>query len=75
MTRRAICFDLDGTLALSKQAVQPDMAETLADLLQVAEGLAVEQVLFVEYRAETVLDRDHADGESHRVQTDIVDEP
>ena len=35
--KKLVAFDLDGTLALSKQAVQPDMAETLADLLQVAD--------------------------------------
>ena len=35
--KRLAAFDLDGTLALSKQAVQPDMAEALADLLTVAD--------------------------------------
>nr|WP_218850200.1 HAD-IIB family hydrolase [Sphingomonas lycopersici] len=32
-----VAFDLDGTLAESKQAIQPDMAEALADLLTVAD--------------------------------------
>lgn len=31
-----VAFDLDGTLAESKQAIQPPMAEALADLLKVA---------------------------------------
>ena len=35
--KRLIAFDLDGTLALSKQAIQPDMAETLANLLKIAD--------------------------------------
>jgi phosphomannomutase len=35
--KKLVAFDLDGTLALSKQAVQPDMAEALADLLSVAD--------------------------------------
>lgn len=35
--KKLVAFDLDGTLALSKQAVQPDMAEALADLLGVAD--------------------------------------
>lgn len=35
--KKLVAFDLDGTLALSKQAVQPEMAEALADLLQVAD--------------------------------------
>ena len=35
--KKLVAFDLDGTLALSKQAVQPDMAEALADLLTVAD--------------------------------------
>jgi phosphomannomutase len=34
--KQLVAFDLDGTLALSKQAIQPDMAEALADLLGVA---------------------------------------
>jgi phosphomannomutase len=33
--KQLIAFDLDGTLALSKQAIQPDMAETLAELLKI----------------------------------------
>ena len=33
---RLIAFDLDGTLAVSKQAVKPNMGEALADLLAVA---------------------------------------
>ena len=32
-----VAFDLDGTLALSKQAIEPDMGEALADLLAVAD--------------------------------------
>jgi len=32
-----IAFDLDGTLAASKQPLEPDMAEALADLLAVAD--------------------------------------
>ena len=35
--KQLVAFDLDGTLALSKQAIQPDMAEALADLLTVAD--------------------------------------
>ena len=35
--KRLVAFDLDGTLALSKQAIQPDMAETLAQLLRIAD--------------------------------------
>ncbi|KQT31404.1 HAD family hydrolase [Sphingomonas sp. Leaf412] len=35
--KKLVAFDLDGTLALSKQAVQPDMGEALSDLLQVAD--------------------------------------
>lgn len=35
--KRLIAFDLDGTLAKSKQAIEPDMAEALADLLTVAD--------------------------------------
>ena len=35
--KRLIAFDLDGTLALSKQAIQPDMAETLAQLLRIVD--------------------------------------
>ena len=35
--KRLIAFDLDGTLALSKQAIQPDMADTLAQLLRIAD--------------------------------------
>ncbi|MCW6532466.1 MULTISPECIES: HAD-IIB family hydrolase [Sphingomonas] len=35
--KRLVAFDLDGTLAESKQAIQPDMAEALADLLTVAD--------------------------------------
>ena len=34
--KKLIAFDLDGTLALSKQAIQEPMAEALADLLDVA---------------------------------------
>jgi phosphomannomutase len=34
--KQLVAFDLDGTLALSKQPVQPDMGEALADLLGVA---------------------------------------
>ncbi len=34
--KQLVAFDLDGTLAESKQAIQPDMAEALADLLGVA---------------------------------------
>lgn len=35
--KQLVAFDLDGTLALSKQPLEPDMGEALADLLQVAE--------------------------------------
>jgi HAD superfamily hydrolase (TIGR01484 family) len=35
--KKLVAFDLDGTLALSKQAIQPDMAQALADLLGVAD--------------------------------------
>ena len=35
--KRLIAFDLDGTLALSKQAIQSDMADTLAQLLRIAD--------------------------------------
>ena len=35
--KKLVAFDLDGTLASSKQAIQPDMAEALADLLGVAD--------------------------------------
>ena len=35
--KKLVAFDLDGTLALSKQAIQSDMAEALADLLGVAD--------------------------------------
>ena len=34
--KQLVAFDLDGTLALSKQAILPDMGEALADLLGVA---------------------------------------
>lgn len=34
--KQLVAFDLDGTLAESKQAIQPDMGEALADLLTVA---------------------------------------
>ncbi len=34
--KQLVAFDLDGTLAESKQAIQPDMGEALADLLGVA---------------------------------------
>ena len=34
--KQLVAFDLDGTLAESKQAIQPDMAATLAELLTVA---------------------------------------
>lgn len=34
--KQLVAFDLDGTLAESKQAIKPDMAEALADLLGVA---------------------------------------
>ncbi|SEL55840.1 hypothetical protein SAMN05216382_2152 [Sphingomonas palmae] len=34
--KELVAFDLDGTLAESKQAIKEDMAEALADLLQVA---------------------------------------
>ena len=34
--KQLVAFDLDGTLAESKQAIQPDMAEAIADLLGVA---------------------------------------
>jgi HAD superfamily hydrolase (TIGR01484 family) len=34
--KRLVAFDLDGTLAASKQAIETDMGETLADLLDVA---------------------------------------
>ncbi|MFW2852936.1 HAD-IIB family hydrolase [Sphingomonas sp. TX0543] len=34
--KQLVAFDLDGTLAESKQAIQPDMAEALAELLGVA---------------------------------------
>lgn len=34
--KQLIAFDLDGTLAESKQAIQPDMGEALADLMTVA---------------------------------------
>jgi len=34
--KQLIAFDLDGTLAQSKQPIEPDMAELLADLLAVA---------------------------------------
>lgn len=37
MAKRLIAFDLDGTLALSKQAIEPDMAAALASLLTVAD--------------------------------------
>jgi hypothetical protein len=35
--KRLVAFDLDGTLALSKQPLKPDMGEALADLLGVAD--------------------------------------
>lgn len=35
--KRLIAFDLDGTLALSKQAIQPDIAAVLARLLRIAD--------------------------------------
>ena len=35
--KQLIAFDLDGTLAESKQAIKPDMADALADLLAVAQ--------------------------------------
>jgi len=35
--KRLVAFDLDGTLASSKQPLQPDMGEALADLLAVAD--------------------------------------
>ena len=35
--KKLVAFDLDGTLALSKQALKDDMGETLADLLTVAD--------------------------------------
>ena len=35
--KKLVAFDLDGTLALSKQPLKEDMGETLADLLQVAD--------------------------------------
>ena len=35
--KKLVAFDLDGTLALSKQALLEDMGETLADLLTVAD--------------------------------------
>lgn len=35
--KKLVAFDLDGTLALSKQPVKDDMGETLADLLTVAD--------------------------------------
>ena len=35
--KRLVAFDLDGTLALSKQAIEPDMGAALADLLRVAD--------------------------------------
>ena len=35
--KRLIAFDLDGTLAQSKQALQPDMADTLAHLLGIVD--------------------------------------
>lgn len=35
--KRLIAFDLDGTLALSKQAIQPEMAATLAQLLRIVD--------------------------------------
>ena len=35
--KKLVAFDLDGTLALSKQAIQPDMAQALSDLLGVAD--------------------------------------
>ena len=35
--KQLVAFDLDGTLALSKQAILPDMGEALADLLGVAD--------------------------------------
>ena len=31
--KNLVAFDLDGTLALSKQAIEADMGEALADLL------------------------------------------
>jgi len=34
--KQLVAFDLDGTLAQSKQAIQPDMGEALAELLRVA---------------------------------------
>lgn len=34
--KQLVAFDLDGTLAESKQAIEPDMGEALADLLAVA---------------------------------------
>jgi phosphomannomutase len=34
--KQLVAFDLDGTLALSKQAIQDDMGEAIADLLGVA---------------------------------------
>ncbi len=35
--KKLVAFDLDGTLALSKQPLKDDMGETLADLLMVAD--------------------------------------
>lgn len=35
--KKLVAFDLDGTLAASKQPLEPDMAEALADLLGVAD--------------------------------------
>ena len=35
--KQLVAFDLDGTLALSKQPLEPDMGEALADLLGVAQ--------------------------------------
>ena len=35
--KKLVAFDLDGTLAASKQPIEPDMAEALADLLGVVD--------------------------------------
>ena len=62
--KRLAAFDLDGTLALSKQPLDDEMADLLAGLLDVAMGQAPEEVRAAARHVSTSNDED---GVAHAI--------
>ncbi|NYT40733.1 HAD-IIB family hydrolase [Sphingomonas sp. R-74633] len=52
--KRLVAFDLDGTLAESKQSIAPDMAAALAKLLQVADVAVISGAGWPQYERQIV---------------------